>query len=562
MYLRKICVILLSIAICSSSISTYASSQNQELGEAPVITAPDSDIKINAISSSTTIKHDNTIDEVVTLAKQLPTSMFVYYNPPQYTVQPDISDYTDAGDIEDSYIEDAINGLKMVRYIAGIPYENVEFSDEFNNYSQHGATLMAGSLQFSHYPTQPANCSDVFFESAYKGCNEANIAAGLNNISAMVLGFMQDPGESNFLTSGHRRWLLCPDTTGFGIGYTYSNYGYGFGSIYVRGTGYSYGGGTFDSYIAWPSAGAFPLEYFTGEWDSGSNSNLYYPWSVNLGESYGVPERENIEITLTRFRNNEENTVWIMNKDTPSDASNYENDNAMHLSVDDLGYGLTKAIIFRPDPATLGEFKAGDVFTVEISGLTDSTGQSTTLSYEIDLFDLSTEINRSDMNFNVKDIDGSPMANIELNVNGETYVTDDSGCVSLRVDNNAVYEYTVKAEGYSTVTGSVSVAEEGITETITLSEAKFEIFTDIIYASNKVTTNVTLKDNSDGCVLIMAAYQNEKLVSIDLEEVDKDISACTLESPTSVSTQPDKVTVYCLENDWDLLLSPVENTFN
>lgn len=95
-----------------------------------------------------------------------------------------------------------------------------------------------------------------------------------------------------------------------------------------------------------------------------------------------------------------------------------------------------------------------------------------------------------------------------------------------------------------------------------LYEAKFEIFTDITYASNKVTADVTLKDNSMGCVLIMAAYQEGKLISLDREEVAEDIADCILESPNSVSIQPDRVAVYCLDNVWNLLVSPVEQNFD
>ncbi len=338
-----------------------------------------------------TIDRTRTKEGIAAMARQLPHSGFsskvtAYEQMPIFTAP-----YS-AGTLKRDDIADALNALKMVRYIAGLPYENINFSDQLNNISQHGAVLLAASNQFSHYPDQPSDMPDSFYEIGYKGCSEANISAGLSNIAKSVLGFIADGGSNNIERAGHRRWILKPGADNFGIGYarnTASGVSYGGNRISMHVfSGLGYWQCESDSYIAWPNSGDFPIQYFTNTQDLSYKPP--YPWSINLGAAYAQPNRNSIALTLTRARDGK---VWSFNNSTPQLGLNGMPDNSMHLAVDNGGYGMQKAILFRPDVTTLGEIRDGDRFTVNLSGINTAQGQPTTLTYTIKFFDLEKEIN-------------------------------------------------------------------------------------------------------------------------------------------------------------------------
>jgi hypothetical protein len=172
-----------------------------------------------AAVTTVTIDRSRNRTAIANMAKALPHSGFNRSKVTQYETEPTMTAPYAAGSLQAADIADAVNALKMVRYIAGLPYANVAFTSSLNNISQHGAVLMAASKQFTHYPSKPSDMSEDFFTLAYRGCNEANIYAGMSNISASVLGFVADSGDNNISRAGHRRWILKPGGQNFGIGY-------------------------------------------------------------------------------------------------------------------------------------------------------------------------------------------------------------------------------------------------------------------------------------------------------------------------------------------------------
>jgi len=81
-------------------------------------------------------------------------------------------------------------------------------------------------------------------------------------------------------------------------------------------------------------------------------------------------------------------TIITIDKSTPQLNESGMPDSSMHFAVDNSVYGMSKAIIFRPDLTSLGEIPDGDEFTVAIDGLRTSGGASTSLSYMIRFFSL------------------------------------------------------------------------------------------------------------------------------------------------------------------------------
>ena len=108
--------------------------------------------------------------------------------------------------------------------------------------------------------------SQEFFDLGCRGCSEANVSRGLPNISAAILkGWVADSSDNNIERAGHRWWILRPDGLSFGIGYAQNGGKSPISNMYV----FSNGGQDrpSDSYVAWPSSGDFPIQYFIANED-------------------------------------------------------------------------------------------------------------------------------------------------------------------------------------------------------------------------------------------------------------------------------------------------------
>lgn len=505
---KKVLSILLAITILMTSFSLPVSADSANVTEnvistsptesgEPEATAPDASEATNTesnldnITPATTpastiaqaepaaawnktiveIDHGHTVAEVVEMIQNYPHSGFDYYKTTSYEELPKFYAPYSAGSLMQKDIADAENAMKVVRFLAGVPYEDVTFSDELNNIAQHGSVLLAASNQFSHGPTQPEDMSDDFFSLGYQGCSEANISAGRSNISNSVLGFMYDSGANNIVRAGHRRWILNPGNQEFGIGYADgpdASYGGHRINMHVF-AGLGYWECESDSYIAWPSDGAFPIQYLAA--DEYIDTVIDCPWSINLGSPYAEPSKDTVVLKLTRVRDGK---TWTFDKNTPNlGEDGYYDGSKLHLAVDNGGYGMIKAIIFRPDPESLGVIEHGDVFKVELSGIKYTDGSAATLSYDISFFDLEKVTNGADVTFTIKGTyvpyNGSPQsAIITLNPN-----------VSHTVTYNGSSDLPVDAGVYDVI---VFVTEEGYTgqaaTKMTITPAEIEVTAD------------------------------------------------------------------------------------
>lgn len=472
-------------------------------GAETYIAAPEFKNDISLFSSNEVIEinHENTISEIIAMEKTLSHTAFTSNSQTRYEVEPSFTAPYEAGSLNQSDIDDAAKTLKMVRYLAGVPYENSDFIPEFNNIAQHGTVLLAASNQFSHYPSQPEDMSDEFYETALKGCNEANINAGRDNISKCVLGWIYDQGANNIERAGHRRWVLKPGNQDFGIGYAQgpsstSYRGYR-ANMYVFGN--LFNSADFDSYVAWPAAGDFPIQYMAGS--SYIETTIDCPWSINLGASYAAPTKDDVTVKLTRKRDGK---VWIFDKNTPNLGEEGLSDNKLHLSVDDDGYGMGKAIVFRPDLNSLGAIFNGDEFSVELSGIQYTDGTEAVLSYYIRFFDIEKERNNSTITIETT-FKGEPMENATVKVGEQSVLTDEQGIAQIRVNNHKTYTYTVSKTGYNTETGTIEVKEDNVKKSIDMVKT---IELEIDNTSDEHTFGVSISNND------AAENKNIKIYSV------------------------------------------------
>ena len=268
-----------------------------------------------------------------------------------------------AGKLNASTVENALNSLNFVRYVAGIPAD-VENSEKFEELSQTGVAVLmqrgkeVGKEELTHTPQKPAGVSEEFYQRGYIGTGSSNLALGYRSlVNAVISGWMDDGTTENIAGVGHRRWCLNPymKETGFGHAGDYT-------AMYTKPENdqASTSGYTF---IPWPGQ-YMPVEYFEG------------PWSVCLNRLvYNSKMTENISVTMTY--QGKEYVLSESNKDI----------GGKYFSFSPTETGLGPAVIFKPDI----EFHAGDKVDVKITGLKDAYGNELPVEYSVNFFSMDME---------------------------------------------------------------------------------------------------------------------------------------------------------------------------
>jgi uncharacterized protein YkwD len=267
-----------------------------------------------------------------------------------YVTAPSVKAPFSAGQLHSDYLNNGLNMLKFIRYVAQLS-KTLELDNTMNVNCQAGALVMAVNNVLSHSPSQPAGMSADLYSKGKKGCGEANIFASSANSIALedaVRSWAHDSDPVNIKDLGHRRWLLNPvmEKTGFGC---VTNPGKGtFATVYAfdnsKGSNYA-----FDR-VLWPSLGSFPSDLFEGN----------QAWSIILNNTK-YKANDNMEVTLTCLTNSKK---WVFSSKM---AGN--NPNGKYFNVSTAGYGSGFCIIFRPDGVTSYET---DKYKVEVTGLRDT----------------------------------------------------------------------------------------------------------------------------------------------------------------------------------------------
>ena len=287
-----------------------------------------------------------------------------------YETEPSITAPYAAGALTEDYLQSGITYLNFIRYVAGLP--EVPLDDNLNDLAQHAAVVMAANDTMSHYPSKPAGMDDSFFQKGYEAAGDANLSAfygaykPLTMLQKAVQSFMDDNGPYNVPTVGHRRWVLNPTLGKVGFGFAEAEY-----SGYVVNHIHDTSGKAVDyDFISWPVAGNMPNELF----------NPTVPWSVTLNPAkYKAPVLEDLYITVTNETTGE---VWTFDKNTGKPYNAQE----AFLTVDTQGYGVFNCIIFTPGAENIGDYMG--LYTVKITGLKTAAGKATTLTYQVDFFDM------------------------------------------------------------------------------------------------------------------------------------------------------------------------------
>lgn len=272
------------------------------------------------------------------------------------------------GTVSDAALTAALNRLNLMRRLAGL--EPVVLDSELTHRAQYGAVLLAVVEELTHFPGQPQDMPDDFYNTGLNATSSSNIYMGTNaTLPQAVDAFMDDSDGGNLPILGHRRWILNPSMGKTGFGFSPSNkafgrYTYNFSTLWAFDRSGSVGDYDF---IAWPASGAFPSSLFDKD----------QAWSVTLNpEKYALPILDNLTVTISRT---DPAASWTLRGTTTYQAA----DQGPYLTLEEGNYGVANCVIFRPQ---LDAAMYHGVYTVTIGGLQTTAGAETDFSYQVEFF--------------------------------------------------------------------------------------------------------------------------------------------------------------------------------
>lgn len=326
---------------------------------------------INANAESLTAKAVATVSGDLSLTKptiqdlkKRDSARIAYDNNNKYEVAPSTVYPYSAGKLNDEYLTATLVEMNYVRYIAGL--KDVTLSEEYTNLAQHASVLDAALCQLTHYPTQPADMDEDFYNLGYRGASRSNLYMGMTSLPSTIIGYCNDPGKSN-TAAGHRRWILNPamGATGFGFAETMVARDGGYYSSTPFSATYAIDMSVNDvdyDFVSWPASGYFP----TNAMDSRAN------WTISLNPSKYANATANAHVNITREADGK---VWDM--DANSTPDNYGS--SSYCFVNNSGYGSGSCIMVG-----LGnEFAQEGTYHVLITGITDKKNNPVQIKYDV-----------------------------------------------------------------------------------------------------------------------------------------------------------------------------------
>ncbi len=283
-----------------------------------------------------------------------------------YEYTPNVGRPFRAGRMTDQALTAGLNRTKFVRYLAGVS-EDIEMDPALHNQAQHGAVLIAAHGRLSHTPPRPSGMDDSFYQMGYKSTTTSNIhhtIGARGTLIESVMSFMDDSDETNIDRVGHRRWILNPQLkkVAFGQADIGGEQPQTFITMQVFDT--SGPSTTRDSFVAWPSPGYFPSQFFGPS----------QAWSISFSPENFDLSRSNPRLKLIRLGDNKE---WVF---SPSQR----NARGQYFAVEKNGFGIPFCIIFRPEGGT--DLLFNKKYRVEIQGMIDKSGNATPVNYEVEFF--------------------------------------------------------------------------------------------------------------------------------------------------------------------------------
>ncbi len=259
------------------------------------------------------------------------------------------------GKVSQNSLNNALNTLNAIRYIAGVP-NTVKLDDTYTQWCQAGALVNAANGWLSDSPEQPSKMKKEIYSLGKKGCAGSNQAWTRWNAGfyyMLVNMWLDDSDMLNYDWSmENRRWLLNPVMGKTGFGHVQSNGAYGM--MYAK----DKSGSSDVKTVVWP-AQQTPLEYFPAD----------SAWTIS---STNFVANDDIRVRLERVRDGEVKT-YQMNIGSGNSDDGF-------IKYNSKSYGTGSCIVFRPDDC---DYKAGDIYNVYLY-----ENNKLTKSYAVKFFSL------------------------------------------------------------------------------------------------------------------------------------------------------------------------------
>ena len=292
----------------------------------------------------------------------------------RFVEEPSVYAPYQAGSLTDAFQNSGLTYLNFIRYMAGLP--EVYLDADWSENAQYGAVVLGAIDELTHYPKQPADMDDAFFEEGAEATASSNLSVrggsgfySYNVLQSSIRGCMDDCVSLDNLSGvGHRRWLLSPTLEKVGFGAAISRIKDHYAATKVFDKDEPYKEPSFDyNFISWPVSGNMSTNVF----------NNKVPWSITLNpEVYSTYTKNDLKVTLTCV---EGNKVWTFDGNTPGPTTN-EN---QYMIVNGEGYDdVASTIIFAPGSKNIDQYEG--TYLVFVEGLKYKDGSPADLYYEVD----------------------------------------------------------------------------------------------------------------------------------------------------------------------------------
>ncbi len=252
----------------------------------------------------------------------------------------------------------ALQRAQSYRYLCGLAYKNLKLDDQCNECAELAAKICEKLKGLTHNPTNPG-LPEADYQKGLQGAKSSNLAAAPQaTLPVAVDLWMNDSDAGNIKTLGHRRWILNPflGKTGFGkAGF--------FAAMWIL--DFSNKNPPPFDWICYPSQGYMPVEYF------GPN----HAWSVMVNSN------------LFKIANDKAVDVKVF----PVDLTGKKLGKPLDLNYKDVTHsfsgGTGLCIVFRPNGG--GAAAEGNIYQVEITGVSTKDGEAITIRYPVEFVSLA-----------------------------------------------------------------------------------------------------------------------------------------------------------------------------
>src|SRR5262249_46281589 len=174
----------------------------------------------------------------------------------------------------------ALRRLKVYRYLAEGPYENLQIDPEMTKATIAAAAICDKLNMATHFPKNPG-LPEAEVKPAANGCGHSNSAGGYRIVYQAVDDWVWDSDPSNIDRLGHRRWCLNPSMakTGFGASGKY---------MAMWSHDRSQKSIPDIDFVAWPPRGFAPVNLFQAD----------SAWSVSLNPQKFRPAPDSVQVRI------------------------------------------------------------------------------------------------------------------------------------------------------------------------------------------------------------------------------------------------------------------------